>query len=76
MGKATNVGIGKYPAQGTHYLAKVEVCFNYDPTQTLQGQIVRDDIEEPHLTIIKLDDGRYILATECQYSVIEYAKKH
>lgn len=47
---------------------KVNVCFNYDTSKTISGIIVRDDIEEPGRTIIKLDDGRYVLGAECQYS--------
>jgi hypothetical protein len=32
------------------------------------GTIIRDDMEEPFRTIISLDDGRVILATECMHS--------
>jgi hypothetical protein len=32
------------------------------------GTIVRDDNEPPWRTIIRLDDGRVVLASECQYS--------
>ena len=37
----------------------------------LYGTIVRDDLEEPFETIIKLDNGRYLRAVECQYSYID-----
>lgn len=57
----------KYPKLGK----RVKVCYKYDNTRTHMGTIVRDDIEEPGETIIKLDNGRYIRAEECQYSILE-----
>jgi hypothetical protein len=33
----------------------------------LMGEVVRDDIEAPYIMIIRLDDGRHVLATECQW---------
>lgn len=53
----------KYPQLGK----RCEVAFHYDTSRPLFGTIVRDDIEEPFETIIKLDDGRYIRGVECQY---------
>lgn len=50
---------------------RVKVYYKYDNTRTHMGTIVRDDIEEPGETIIKLDNGRYIRAEECQYSILE-----
>lgn len=38
-------------------------------SKKIEGTVIRDDVEDPHLTIIKLDDGRIILGTECQYSI-------
>jgi hypothetical protein len=29
--------------------------------------VVRDDISEPFVGIIRLDDGRHVLMTECQF---------
>lgn len=46
---------------------RVEVCFNYDTERCISGEIVRDD----EVTIIKLDDGRYVPSTECQYRLKE-----
>ena len=48
--------------------AKVKVCFHYDTNHCVRGRIVRDDLEEPFETIIRLDDGRYVRGTECQFS--------
>ncbi len=53
----------KYPQLGK----RVEVCYHYDTSKFHYGVIVRSDIEEPFETIIKLDNGNYIRATECQY---------
>jgi len=69
MGVHRNVGYDKFPKQGRNLGSFVEVCFNYDTSKTINGMIVRDDREEPGLTIIQLADGRYVLATECQYSI-------
>lgn len=66
MGIERNVGLKVFPKQGDTE-KKVEVCFNYDTSKFIRGKIVREDMEEPFRTIIKLSDGRYILGTECQY---------
>jgi len=50
---------------------KVNVYYHYDTSKKHTGIIVRDDQEEPFETIIKLDDGRFLRGTECQYSPIE-----
>ena len=51
--------------------SRVEVCYHYDASKCHYGTIVRDDLEEPFETIIKLDNGRYLRAVECQYSYID-----
>lgn len=60
----------RYPLQGSWLNRKVQVCFNYDTANAVNGVIVRDDAAEPFLTIIKLDDGRHVMSTECQYRVL------
>lgn len=57
----------KYPKIGK----RVMVCYHYDTSKYHYGIIVRNDIEEPFETIIKLDNGRYLRAVECQYSEID-----
>lgn len=57
----------KYPSIGK----KVSVCYHYNTSKKHLGTIVRDDIEEPFETIIKLDNGRYLRGVECQYSYID-----
>lgn len=70
MGVARNISLLEFPQQGTYLNRRVRVCFNYEPEFTILGTVVRDDSEEPGLMIIKLDDDRYVLSTECQYSLI------
>jgi hypothetical protein len=68
MGCHKNITINTFPRQGLMFGKRTEVCFYYDTSKTILGTIVRDDVEEPFEGIIKLDDGRYIRTTECQYS--------
>jgi hypothetical protein len=74
MGNHPNISKDKFPKQGQYLNKRVRVAFNYntDPDALVYGTIVRDDIEEPYLTIIELDgsDERYILDTECQWTPI------
>lgn len=41
----------------------------FDALLSIEGTIVRDDVEAPYHTIISLDDGRYVLTTECQHGL-------
>lgn len=66
MGSHPNITADSFPRQGD-IGAKVDVCLNYDTERTLAGEIVRDDLDAPYLTIIKLEDGRHVLTTECQW---------
>jgi hypothetical protein len=68
MGVVANVGFSTFPRQGSFFGKRVEVCFNYDTRNRIGGEIVRDDAEEPGVCVIKLDDGRYVLSTECQFT--------
>lgn len=68
MGLVTNISHDIFPKQGNHLNKRTKVCFGYDTEKMISGTIVRDDREYPYLTIIKLDDGRYIRSTECQYT--------
>jgi hypothetical protein len=69
MGVHENIGLDRFPKQGIYLNAEVDVCFNYQSHLSIPGVIVRDDMEEPYRTIIKLADGRFIEAVECQYSL-------
>lgn len=68
MGVVNNISIKKFPKQSDKLNKRTKVCFNYDTSNLIDGTIVRDDIESPYVTIIKLDDGRYVNSTECQYT--------
>jgi hypothetical protein len=57
----------RYPKQGAHAGKRVLVMFDYAPRTTSGGGCVRDDVEAPWLTILRLDDGHHVLAGECQY---------
>ena len=70
MGVVKNISLLEFPNQGAYLNKRVRVCFNYESDYTTFGTVVRDDVEEPGIMIIKLDDGRHILSTECQYSVV------
>jgi hypothetical protein len=70
MGHHANIGHERFPKQGGFLGKRVSVSFHApgrDVNRELPGEVVRDDVEEPHRTVIKLDDGRYVLATECAY---------
>lgn len=70
MGNVENITADKFPQQGTFLHHRVSVCFHYDTSRQIMGTIVRDDREEPFELLIKLDDGRYVLGGECQYSPV------
>ena len=75
MGCHKNININRFPMQGSNLGKNVEVCFNYDTSEMLKGIIVRDDREDPGITIIEVEYEkpyckRYIKATECQFSII------
>lgn len=68
MGAIASISANEFPRQGSNLGRRVNVCFHHDTEITVGGEIVRDDVEEPYRTIIRLDDGRHVLSTECQYT--------
>lgn len=70
MGVIANIKHNLFPKQGRDLNRRVTVFFHYDIANSISGEIVRDDMDAPFVCIIKLDDGRHVLATECQYSFI------
>lgn len=78
MGCVKTIGYDKFPKQkDKNYKypqfavgARVKVYFHYENDRYCLGTVVRDDIEEPGETIIKLDHGRYVRGVECQFSYI------
>ncbi len=70
MGNVATITHDCWPEQSEYNApgSRLFVCFHYDTKHVLQGEVVRNDAEEPHRMIIRLDDGRYVLGTECQFS--------
>lgn len=66
MGCVPTVTATSMPRPGRFAGQRVGVLFHYGQEE-FSGVVVRDDAEAPFVTIIRLDDGRHILATECQY---------
>jgi hypothetical protein len=67
MGVDYGITATTFPKQGDYLGKRTRVLFHYRAPE-LRGTIVRDDREQPFRTIIRLDDGRYVLADECQYA--------
>lgn len=67
MGIHQSITAGTFPRQGSMLGRRVRVCFHYDGSRWVEGTCVRDDAEEPGVEIFRLDDGRFVLSTECQY---------
>lgn len=68
MGSIPQVGFDVFPKQGDILGKYVKVCFHYDFTRHIIGQVIRDDMEPPYVTIIQLVGGQVVLGTECQWS--------
>jgi hypothetical protein len=68
MGCVDSIDYARWPKQGEWLGLRTRVCFFYDTSRIVMGTVVRDDNEAPGVTLIKLDDGRYVLASECQHS--------
>jgi hypothetical protein len=71
MGTHKNISAKKFPKQGPLLNKEVEVCFHYDTSEMVRGRCIRDDTEEPYLSIFSLTNGRVVLSTECQYSTVD-----
>jgi len=54
-----------FPAQGTLLGKTIEVNFKDDILNYIKGVCVRDDIVQPFRTIFHLENGMFILSTEC-----------
>lgn len=62
------VGFDRFPKQSSFLGKRVVVCFDYDASRSIGGNVLRADEEEPGLMLIHLDDGRVVRSVECQYS--------
>ncbi|WP_332237921.1 hypothetical protein [Sporolactobacillus sp. KGMB 08714] len=70
MGVHQNIDYEKFPEQGPFLNKRVKVCFHYETDRVLFGTVVRDDLDEPYLTLIHLEDGRIVEDSECQFNVV------
>ena len=68
MGCVKTINWLNFPKQSGNVNRRCDVCFHYDISHGLKGTVIRDDMEEPFETLIKLDDGRVVRGKECQYS--------
>jgi len=71
MGVVKTITHDNFPKQGSFLGLEVKVIYHYDTSKSDTGIVVRDDAEDPWVVIILLDNGRYVLSTECQYSLIQ-----
>lgn len=72
MGSHKNISATSFPEQHSNVGRKVRVCYNYDTSapNVEDGVIVRDDVEEPFVTIIHVPSKKkFVLSTECQYQL-------
>ena len=67
MSKADTVSKDKFPRQGSYLHSRVSVSFDMEGGGTIGGEVVRDDIDRPYIGIIRLDDDRHVLMSECYY---------
>lgn len=57
----------RFPRQGLNLNQRVLVALGGDSRSQARGLVVRDDIDKPHVLIIRLDDGRYVLGSEVRF---------
>lgn len=55
-----------FPEQSELLGEETQIYFNYDTSNILNGVIVRDDKESPFVSIIQLENDRYVLGSECK----------
>lgn len=67
MGVKANISATEFPKQGALAGKRVAVCFHHDTARTIEGVVMRDDMEEQFRRVIHLDDGRVVLDTKCQF---------
>lgn len=64
----SKIGKETYPEQFGSVGDRVLVAFKYDIANPLPATVLRDDAEEPFTTVLRLDDGRIVMGSECQWS--------
>jgi len=71
MGCHKNITADNFPRQSDFVGKATSVCFHYG-LQSFPATIVRDDLDAPFIMIFKLEDGRHVLSTECQYRSVAF----
>ena len=71
MGIVKNIGYNLSPKASENVGKRIEECYVCEEDILKNGIIVRDDIEEPFETIIRVENIRYIRAEECQFSTLK-----
>jgi hypothetical protein len=66
MGRSVYIDYDRFPKQSEFCGKRVQVVFHYGQKR-IEGEMIRDDIEGDMVGIIRLDDGRVVLTTECQH---------
>ena len=51
------------------------VAFHDDTAAAVPGETVRDDVEAPHETVIRLDDGRVVRGAACRWLLERTAER-
>lgn len=69
MGVVKNISIDEFPKQSDKVGKIHSLCFKYDPDRRVDAVCIRDDKEDPWMTIFQDVNGRVILATECHYQL-------
>lgn len=59
--------MNSYPVQTEDLGKLVDVYFQYDMEKHMDGRIVRQDKAAPYLTVIRLDNGNYVLGHEIEF---------
>ncbi len=62
------VGFERFPTQ-VFIGQRVRLTFGCDFSRWTEGELVRCDAGPPNVLIFRLDDGRLVLGTECQYTL-------
>lgn len=68
MGNHANITADAFPRQSSRLRDIVRVIFHRQGDAECRGVIVRDDEEAPDRTLIRLDDGRTVDSSECQWA--------
>ncbi|MHA7878805.1 MAG: hypothetical protein ACX931_03370 [Saccharospirillum sp.] len=68
MSRYKYVGKERYPKQDTELRGhSVVVMLEYDSRKPQRGEVLRADAEPPHEVVIRLEDGRIVLGSECTF---------